>query len=60
MTAMDHPASAHDAHDREQIERHGIVVVRADHYRVDGYQYTSLADALAQARRRAASSGRSG
>jgi hypothetical protein len=40
------------------MERHGIAVVRADQYQIDGYRYTNLADAIAQAGRRAASSGR--
>jgi hypothetical protein len=40
------------------MERHGIAVVRADQYHIDGYRYTNLADAIAQAGRRAASSGR--
>jgi len=40
--------------DRELIEHHGITVVRADHFLVDGYRYSKLADALAQAARTAA------
>lgn len=31
--------------------RNGITRIPADHYHVDGYRYTSLADALAQVRR---------
>jgi len=33
------------------IARHGIVRVPADQFHVDGFRYTNLADALAQARR---------
>lgn len=33
------------------MERNGITRVRADQYHVDGYRYTSLADALAQVSR---------
>lgn len=33
------------------MARNGIVRMRADHYHVDGYRYTNLADALAQVRR---------
>lgn len=48
-------AAAPDAErERELIQRNGITVVRADQYHVDGYRYTNLADALAQAARRAA------
>ena len=36
------------------MARNGITRVRADHYDVDGYRYTNLADALAQVRRGAA------
>ena len=35
------------------MERNGILRERADRYLVDGYRYTSLADALAQVRRSA-------
>lgn len=57
MTIRDNPNSADAECDRELMERHGIAVVRADQYRVDGHRYTSLADAIAQAGRRAATSG---
>lgn len=40
--------------DGELMRRHGIALVRADQYHVDGYRYTNLADALAQAARRTA------
>ena len=60
MATIDNPTSADAAHDRELMERHGIAVVRADQYHVDGYRYTNLADAVAQARRRATSSERAG
>ena len=33
------------------MARNGITRVPADHYHVDGYRYTNLADALAQVRR---------
>lgn len=33
------------------MARYGIVRVPADHFLVGGYRYTSLADAIAQARR---------
>ena len=36
------------------MARNGIVRVPADQYHVDGYRYASLADALAQVRRRSA------
>lgn len=35
------------------MERNGITRVRVDHYQVDGYRYTNLADALAQVGRAA-------
>ena len=35
------------------MERNGITRVRADQYHVDGYRYTSLADAVAQVGRAA-------
>lgn len=61
MTTRDNPNPAADAEpDRELMERHGIAVVRADQYHVDGYRYTNLADAIAQASRRALSSGSDG
>jgi hypothetical protein len=50
MTMSPIPAAT----DSELIARHGIIEVRADHYHVDGYRYTRLADAVAQARRTAA------
>lgn len=52
MTTRDIPTSADAEHDRELMDRHGITVVRADQYHVDGYRYTNLADAIAQAGRR--------
>ena len=36
------------------MHRNGILRVPADQYHVDGYRYSSLADALAQVRRSAA------
>lgn len=60
MTTRDIPTSADAERDRELMDRHGIAVVRADQYHVDGYRYTNLADAIAQAGRRAASSGSDG
>jgi hypothetical protein len=33
------------------MARHGIARVPADQFHVDGFRYTNLADALAQARR---------
>ena len=33
------------------MARHGIVRVPADQFHIDGFRYTNLADALAQARR---------
>lgn len=45
-------AYARDAPDEADLMvRNGITRVRADQYHVDGYRYTSLADALAQVRR---------
>lgn len=52
MTTRDIPTSADAEHDRELMDHHGITVVRADQYHVDGYRYTNLADAIAQAGRR--------
>lgn len=60
MMIRDNPNSADAERDRELMERHGIAVVRADQYHVDGYRYTNLADAVAQAGRRAAASGSEG
>jgi hypothetical protein len=37
--------------DAEVMGRHGIHRVASNHYHVDGYRYTSLADAVAQAQR---------
>ena len=56
-TAADRPtgAGARDVQDEADLMvRNGITRVRADHYLVDGYRYTNLADALAQVRRGAA------
>ena len=36
-----------------QMARHGIVRVPVDQFHVDGFRYTNLTDALAQARRAA-------
>lgn len=56
-TAAERPSGA-DARDAQaetdMMVRNGIACVRADHYLVDGYRYTNLADALAQVRRGAA------
>lgn len=54
MTAPLEPVDA--AGDAAFMARHGITRTTVHHYLVDGYRYTSLADALAQAKRR---SGRS-
>ena len=54
MPASPTAATADAERDSALIERHGITLVRADQYHVDGYRYTNLADALAQAARRAA------
>jgi hypothetical protein len=40
-----------DAAERETLDRYGITRVPAATYLLDGYRYTSLADAVAQARR---------
>lgn len=40
-----------DSGEAAMMARNGIVRVPADHYHVDGYRYTNLADALAQVRR---------
>ena len=42
-----------DSGEAATMARNGITRVPADHYHVDGYRYTNLADALAQVRRRA-------
>jgi hypothetical protein len=60
MTTRDNQTSADPEPDRELLERHGIAVVRADQYHVGRYRYTNLADAIAQAVRRATSSGSDG
>lgn len=39
------------------MARHGIERVPADQFHVDGFRYTNLADALAQARRAARKEG---
>ena len=48
-----HPAGAGPETDAETalMARHGITRTVAHHYHVDGYRYTRLADALAQAAR---------
>ena len=40
-----------EGNETELMTRHGIVRVPADRFKVDGYSYGNLADALAQARR---------
>lgn len=40
-----------DAAERETLDRYGITRVPVATYLLDGYRYTSLADAVAQARR---------
>ncbi|UNK78435.1 hypothetical protein MNQ96_12755 [Sphingopyxis granuli] len=40
-----------DAAERETLNRYGITRVPVATYLLDGYRYTSLADAVAQARR---------
>lgn len=57
MPTLDEPASTEAEPDAELMDRHGISLVRADQYHVDGYRYTNLTDAVAQARRRASRSG---
>ena len=47
-----HGTGAPDRQDEAALMvRNGITRVPADHYHVDGYRYTNLADALAQVRR---------
>lgn len=58
MPTPDRPDNAAADRDRDVMDRHGITLVRADHYHVGGYRYTKLADAVAQARRQASTSGR--
>lgn len=58
MTAPSGPAEPVDvAGDAALMARHGITRTTVHHYFVDGFRYTSLADALAQARRGAGRSG---
>ena len=40
-----------------ELERYGIVRVPAEHFEYGGYRYTNLADAVAEAKRRAAGRG---
>ena len=40
-----------DGDELQLMTQHGIVRVPADQFKVDGYSYNNLADALAQARR---------
>ena len=47
-----------DSGEAATMARNGITRVPADHYHVDGYRYTNLADALAQVRRGAGKRGR--
>ena len=46
------PERADPADESALMARHGITRTTVQHYFVDGYRYTSLADALAQAKRR--------
>ena len=46
----------HDADDAELMARHGITRVPSFHYRYREWRYSNLKDAVAQARRDAASS----
>ena len=46
------PKPADPAGEGALMVRHGITRTTVHHYLVDGYRYTSLADALAQANRR--------
>ena len=54
MTSLPTAMATDAEHERELIERHGIAVIRAEQFCVDGYRYTNLVDALAQARRSSA------
>ena len=45
--------------ERALLARNGITRVPADHYHVEGYRYTNLADALAQVGRGAPGRARS-
>lgn len=51
------PARAAADSENALMTRRGITRVPADHYLVDGFRYTRLADALAQAARRDGSRG---
>jgi hypothetical protein len=55
MTGAPNPADR--AGDGTLMSEHGITCTLVPHYVVDGYRYTSLADALAHAKRRSARSG---
>jgi hypothetical protein len=43
--------------DQGQLEHYGIVRYATDHFVIGGYRYSRLEDAVAEARRRRASSG---
>lgn len=51
MTGQSEPAGPARESDVSLMARHGIVRVPADQFHVDGFRYTNLADALAQAKR---------
>ncbi len=51
MTSAPQLGAAEGGSDSELMTLHGIVRVPADRFQVDGYSYTNLADAIAQARR---------
>ena len=55
MSAAPIPAdAAAPADDRALMAAHGITRTTVHHFFVDGYRYTKLADALAQAKRSSA------
>ena len=51
MSGASEPAGPTPESDVALMARHGIVRVPADQFHVDGFRYSSLAEALAQARR---------
>ena len=53
MSAETHDLPTPATTEAETLKRHGITCIAGPVYLVDGYRYASLADAVAQARRRA-------
>lgn len=53
MTASDstHSGPEFSAEDTKHMSDHGITYVRVDNFRVGGYRYTNLKDAIHQAQR---------